>query len=61
MSEFADKEFQPGSQVMLRGRSYRASRPLLFAKLDEPNSAEVGSRDPQNPDPEIGFRVVLHP
>jgi hypothetical protein len=61
VSEFANKEFPPGSLVMLRGRSYRASRPLLFSKLDEPNSAEVGARDPQDPDPEIGFRVVLHP
>jgi serine/threonine protein kinase len=66
VSQYADKGFPPGSLVLLRGWTYKASGPLLFAKLDN-DAGVTGARPPDGPaldegaSPEIGFRVVLYP
>jgi formylglycine-generating enzyme required for sulfatase activity len=59
VSEFADTGFPP-SRVVLRGWTYKWPGPLLFRKLDK-DAGATGAREPEDPSPEIGFRVVLHP
>ncbi len=58
VSGYADRGFRAESLVMLRGHTYRASRPLTFDLLEEDPEA-VGARNPQEASPEIGFRIVI--
>src|SRR5262249_51167062 len=47
--------------VSLRGRSFRASQPLLFRGLEDREQTQLGDIPYRESNDETGFRVVLEP